>query len=64
MPQEEAGGGDGDLELGESGGSSSQENGVVDEAWDEMGGEGSTEGEGRLTPSSTGAGDDAIDVKK
>lgn len=63
VPQQEAGGGD-DLELGESSGSSGQENGVVEEAWDEMGGEGSTEGEGRLTPSSTGAGDEVVDVKK
>lgn len=63
VPQQEAGGGD-DLELGESGGSSAQENGVAEEAWDDMGGEGSTGGEGRLTPSSTGAGDDPVDMKK
>ena len=59
VPQE---GGE-DVELGE-GGSSVQENGVVDEPWDEMGGEGSTEGEGRLTPSSTSVGDEGVDVKK
>lgn len=63
VPQQEAGEGD-DLELGEGAGSSGQENGVVEEAWDEMGGEGSTEGEGGHTPSSTGAGDGAVDVKK
>lgn len=63
VPQQEAGGGD-DLELGEGNGSSAQENGVVEEGWDEMGGEGSIEGEGRLTSGSTGAGDEAVDVKK
>lgn len=63
VPQQEAGGAD-DLELGEADGSSSQENGVVEEAWDEIGGEGSTEGEGGLTPSSTGVGDATVDVKK
>lgn len=52
-----------DVELGE-GGSSVQENGVVEEAWDDMGGEESTEAEGRLTPSSASAGDEGVDVTK
>lgn len=63
VSQQEAGEGN-ELELGEGGGSSGQENGIVEEAWDEMGGEGSTEGEGGLTPGSTSAGDGAVDVKK
>ena len=63
VTQQDAEGGE-DLELGEGGGSSGQENGVVEEAWDEMGGEVSTEGEGRLTPSSAGVADDAADMKK
>ncbi|MCJ1424975.1 hypothetical protein MMC29_002863 [Sticta canariensis] len=64
VTQQDAEGGE-DLELGEGGGGSSgQENGVVEEAWDDMGGEASTEGEGRLTPSSAGVADDAADMKK
>lgn len=62
VPQE--GGGE-DLELGE--GIGEQESGVTegqDEVWDEMGAEGSTEGEGRLTPSSTSVGDEGTDQKK
>ena len=52
----------GDLELGETD-SSEQESGVV-EAWDDMGGEESTEGDGRLTPSSASAADEGVGVKK
>lgn len=63
VTQQDAEGGE-DLELGEGGGSSGQENGVVEEAWDEMGGEVSTEDEGRLAPSSAGVEDDAADMKK
>lgn len=62
VPQE---GGAEDLELGE--GRGQQEAGVVegqDEVWDEMGGEGSTEGEGRLTPSSVDAGNEDSDIKR
>lgn len=62
VPQE--GGGE-DLELGD--GRGEQEIGVTeeqDEVWDEMGAEGSTEGEGRLTPSSASAGDEGFDQKK
>lgn len=62
IPQE---GGADDLELGE-GGSAAQETGVVQgrEVWDETGGDGSAEEDGRLTPSSADAGDEVTDVKK
>ena len=62
IPQE---GEEGDLELGE-GGSSRQENGIVevqDEVWDDMGGEESGDGDG-LTPSSTDVGEDGGTAKK
>ena len=58
-----------DVELGE--GSSAQENGVVPaevdedtEAWDEMGGEESAEGEGGVTPSTGSVGEEGPDMKK
>ncbi len=35
-----------------------------DEAWDDMGGEGSPEGENRLTPNREDAGDDIADARK
>lgn len=52
-----------DLEMGASG---VQETGVVDAAddWDEVHGGSSADGEGRLTPGSASAGEDAGDVKK
>jgi hypothetical protein len=56
--------GEGDIELGEA--SRVDESGAVDErdeAWDDMGGEESTEGEGRLTPNSADAGDDIADAR-
>lgn len=62
VPQD--GGGE-DLELEE--GRGGQESGVTEgdeEVWDEMGAEGSTEGEGKLTPSSASVGDEASDLKK
>lgn len=54
-----------DLELGEGG--TRQEAGITEEheeAWDDMGVEGSTEGDGRLTPSSASAGDEGPDHNK
>ncbi|KAL8745062.1 MAG: hypothetical protein Q9190_002774 [Brigantiaea leucoxantha] len=58
VQQEEAGE---DLELGAS---EPQEQGVVDaEAWDELQGESSAEGEERITPSSTSGGDAESDTK-
>jgi len=59
LPQE------GDVELS-AGGSSRQENGIVegqDEVWDDMGGEESGDGDG-LTPSSTDVGEDGGNVQK
>lgn len=63
VPQDGQGG---DIELGEGGGreAESRVGNEGDEAWDDMGGADSVEGEGRLTPNSADIGDDIADARK
>ena len=52
-----------DIELGE-GVAESRVDGDRDEAWDDMGGAGTVEGEGGLTPNSANVGNDIADARK